>query len=393
MRKIFSKVLAGATTVALVASLVAGINISNTVKADDAVTLSNWTFLQGGMYNPAEEGNEGYINSVTMSSTNEKLTGWLKGNKAGDADPSVNQTMTAKQASNGFTIDIENTGWDAKWDQSPVTINPWSIQALMNDVAIQPAHKYTVSFKAKASKKKFGYVAFACDVADTAPYGGDAGALEGQPVITITPTEQTYTFTFVNYVSATKLNTKLMLGAFNSKYDYAGNDISSIVKDTEEKWKGTVTISDFQVVDEGLQDVPTDPALPPAPSVKPGNNNNNNNNNNNKNNNNNNSNSNISNNNNAGNAATVVKKLSKVKGLKAKNSKKGVLKISWKKVASAKKYQVKVGKKTYNTSKAKLTVKKLKKVRNIQLRFVLQHQDIHQAHGLARKLKLKNSFN
>ena len=30
MRKIFSKVLAGATTVALVASLVAGINISNT---------------------------------------------------------------------------------------------------------------------------------------------------------------------------------------------------------------------------------------------------------------------------------------------------------------------------------------------------------------------------
>lgn len=385
MRKIFSKVLAGATTVALVASLVAGINISNTVKADDAVTLSNWTFLQGGMYNPAEEGNEGYINSVTMSSTNEKLTGWLKGNKAGDADPSVNQTMTAKQASNGFTIDIENTGWDAKWDQSPVTINPWSIQALMNDVAIQPAHKYTVSFKAKASKKKFGYVAFACDVADTAPYGGDAGALEGQPVITITPTEQTYTFTFVNYVSATKLNTKLMLGAFNSKYDYAGNDISSIVKDTEVKWKGTVTISDFQVVDEGLQDVPTDPALPPAPSVKPGNNNNNNNNNNNKNN----SNSNISNNNNAGNAATVVKKLSKVKGLKAKNSKKGVLKISWKKVASAKKYQVKVGKKTYNTSKAKLTVKKLKKGKKYTIKVRATASGYTSSAWASKKVKIK----
>ena len=389
MRKIFSKVLAGATTVALVASLVAGINISNTVKADDAVTLSNWTFLQGGMYNPAEEGNEGYINSVTMSSTNEKLTGWLKGNKAGDADPSVNQTMTAKQASNGFTIDIENTGWDAKWDQSPVTINPWSIQALMNDVAIQPAHKYTVSFKAKASKKKFGYVAFACDVADTAPYGGDAGALEGQPVITITPTEQTYTFTFVNYVSATKLNTKLMLGAFNSKYDYAGNDISSIVKDTEVKWKGTVTISDFQVVDEGLQDVPTDPALPPAPSVKPGNNNNNNNNNNNKNNNNNNSNSNISNNNNAGNAGTVVKKLSKVKGLKAKNSKKGVLKISWKKVASAKKYQVKVGKKTYNTSKAKLTVKKLKKGKKYTIKVRATASGYTSSAWASKKVKIK----
>lgn len=385
MRKIFSKVLAGATTVALVASLVAGINISNTVKADDAVTLNNWTFSQGGMYNPAEEGNEGYINSVTMNSTDEKLTGWLRGNKAGDADPSVNQTMTAKQVSNGFTIDIENTGWDAKWDQSPVTINPWSIQALMNDVAIQPAHKYTVSFKAKASKKKFGYVAFACDVADTAPYGGDAGALEGQPIITITPTEQTYTFTFVNYVSATKLNTTLMLGAFNSKYDYAGNDISSIVKDAETKWKGTVTISDFQVVDKGLQDVPTDPALPPAPSVKPGNNNNNNNNNNN---------SNISNNNNnnnanAGNAGTVVKKLSKVKGLKAKNSKKGVLKISWKKVSNAKKYQVKVGKKTYNTRKASLTVKKLKKGKKYTVKVRATASGYTSSAWASKKVKIK----
>lgn len=387
MRKIFSKVLAGATTVALVASLVAGINISNTVKADDAVTLSNWTFLQGGMYNPAEEGNEGYINSVTMNSTNEKLPGWLKGNKAGDADPSVNQTMTAKKVSNGFTIDIENTGWDAKWDQSPVRINPWSIQTSMENVNIKSGHKYTVRFNAKSSKKKYAYVAFGSDIDNLTPYGDDE--LDGQQVITITPTEQTYTFTFVNYVSATKLNTKLMLGAFNSKYDYAGNDISSIVKDTEVKWKGTVTISDFQVVDEGLQDVPTDPALPPAPSVKPGNNNNNNNNNNNKNNNNNNSNSNISNNNNAGNAATVVKKLSKVKGLKAKNSKKGVLKISWKKVASAKKYQVKVGKKTYNTSKAKLTVKKLKKGKKYTIKVRATASGYTSSAWASKKVKIK----
>ena len=239
MRKIFSKVLAGATTVALVASLVAGINISNTVKADDAVTLNNWTFSQGGMYNPAEEGNEGYINSVTMNSTDEKPTGWLRGNKAGDADPSVNQTMTAKKVSNGFTIDIENTGWDAKWDQSPVRINPWSIQTSMENVNIKSGHKYTVRFNAKSSKKKYAYVAFGSDIDNLTPYGDDE--LDGQQVITITPTEQTYTFTFVNYVSATKLNTKLMLGAFNAKYDCAGNDISSIVTDVENKWKGTVT--------------------------------------------------------------------------------------------------------------------------------------------------------
>ena len=121
--KKMKKMLAVFMAITLVASIMVGVRETNTVEAsEESIELSNWTFVQGGMYNPAEEGNEGYINSVTMNSTNEKLPGWLKGNKAGDADPSVNQTMTAKKVSNGFTIDIENTGWDAKWDQSPVEL-------------------------------------------------------------------------------------------------------------------------------------------------------------------------------------------------------------------------------------------------------------------------------
>lgn len=267
--KKMKKMLAVFMAITLVASIMVGVRENNTVEAsEESIELSNWTFVQGGMYNPAEEGNEGYINSVTMNSTNEKLPGWLKGNKAGDADPSVNQTMTAKKVSNGFTIDIENTGWDAKWDQSPVRINPWSIQTSMENVNIKSGHKYTVRFNAKSSKKKYAYVAFGSDIDNLTPYGDDE--LDGQQVITITPTEQTYTFTFVNYVSATKLNTTLMLGAFNSKYDCAGNDISSIVTDVENKWKGTVTVSDFEIIDEGRSPdfVIVDPE-PEKPTLKP----------------------------------------------------------------------------------------------------------------------------
>ena len=57
----------------------------------------------------------------------------------------------------------------------------------------------------------------------------------------------------------------------------------------------------------------------------------------------------------------TVKTLTKVKGLKAVNKKKGTVKLSWKKVSKAKKYQIKVGRKTYSAKKNTLTVKKLKK--------------------------------
>ncbi len=56
MRKVFNKVVAGATSVALIATLALGVNFASSVKADDATTLAapTWSFTQGGQYNPAE---------------------------------------------------------------------------------------------------------------------------------------------------------------------------------------------------------------------------------------------------------------------------------------------------------------------------------------------------
>lgn len=340
MRKIFNKALAGITTVALVAALFVGMNVTKSVKAAETVALQKWTFVQGGQYNPSEPGNEGYINSVKMNGTDETVGGWLKGGEA-----SVNQTKKATTDATGFAIDIANTGWDAQWAESPVRINPWSIQALMDQVNIIPGHIYTVSFKARATKAKFGYVAFGCDVEGTTPY--DQDPVQGDnTLITLGTTDKTFTYTFTNWVSAKKLTTTLMFGAFDAQYDYAGNDVSNIITAVENGWSGTVTVSDFSITDNGENpefvlppepDVTTKPDTPGTdkptvkPTVKPT------------------------------TPAVQAKKLAKVKKLKAVSKKKGTVKITWKKVKNAKKYQVKVGKKTYNTKKVKLTVKKVKK--------------------------------
>lgn len=387
MRKIFNKMLAGVTTVALVATLLVGINVTNGVKAEDtAVTLGNWSFSQGGMYNPNEGGNEGYIGSVSMNGTGEMITGWLKGNKAGEADPSVNQTQTATQLATGFSMVIENTGWDAKW--ADVTgyptnrINPWSIQAKMADVAMQAGHTYTVSFKARASKNKFVYVTFdtVLDGVTIKPYEGDT--LTGDnPLNTIGTTEKTYTYTFTNWVSGTSLSTTLMLGAFDAQYDFDGNDVSNIITAVENMWAGTVVVSDFSITDNGVHhdfetepkpdepvettvstENPTTAKVEPttkapttvAPTTK----------------------------------APAVKKLAQVNKVKAKNNKKKALTITWKKVKNAKKYQVKVGSKSYNTSKVKIVVKKLKKGKKYTVR-VRAKASGYKTGAWSKKVKVK----
>jgi hypothetical protein len=273
----------------------------------------------------------------------EIISGWKEG------DGSVNQRQSATQAANGFTMEIKNTGWDAQWDASPVTINPWSIQAIMDDVDVIPGHIYSVSFKAKASKTKYAYVAFGCDVSGTTPDGGAGfSGNSSKNAIKLGVTEQTFTYEFTNWVSAKKLAVTLNLGAFDAQYDYAGNPMTDSISDfaIENGWNGTVIVSDFTIADEGIDpgfteepsvaidestQKPTETVKPtsnPQPTQKP-----------------------------------ATSKLAKVKkaSIKAKNTKKGVVKLTWAKVTKAKTYQVKVDKKNFTTKKASITVKKLKK--------------------------------
>ena len=357
MRKVFNKALAGVTSATLIATLALGVNFTSTVKADEATTVDTvWSFTQGGQYNPKEPGNTGYIKSVSVG--NETLSNW-------ERDKSTKQTQTASKASTEFTLNIENTGWDAQW--SDVTgyptnrINPWAVEA-SNTIEAKAGHIYKVSFKAKASKKKYGYVAFGTETEDLMPY--DKAPLEmsddaTNQIITLGTAEKKFTFTFTNWVSAKNIRTSIMLGAFNAQYDYAGESVSNIITEVENNWNGTVVVSDFTITDEGLNPEfvveppkptqPTQPAQPTTkPSVTPGNNN--------------------SGNNQPAVTKPAAKKLARVAKVKAKNNKAKTVKVTWRKVANAKKYEVKVGNKTYTAKKATLTVKKLKKGKTYKIK-------------------------
>lgn len=355
MRKVFNKVVAGATSVALIATLALGVNFASSVKADDATTLAapTWSFTQGGQYNSGEPTNTGYIKSVNVG--DEVLSNW-------ERDKNNKQIQSASKATTGFTMNIENTGWDKDWGNDK--INPWSVMAT-NTIEGKAGHIYTVSFKAKASKKKYAYVAFNTETEGLAPYdqapvefGGDAS----NQIITLGTTDKTFTFTFSNYVSAKEITTAIMLGSFNSQNDYAGNDVKDIITETEVNWNGTVVVSDFTITDKGVnpdftepETKPTQPSVNPTkpsvnptkpskPSVQPT----------------------------TPAKKPAVKKLAKVKGIKVVNKKKGTLKITWKKVTGATSYKVKVGKKTYIAKKTSLTVKKLKKGKKVTIKISAQ---------------------
>ena len=363
MRKVFNKALAGVTSATLIATLALGVNFTNTVKADEAKSADTvWSFTQRGQYNPDEPANTGYIKSVSVG--NETLANWQRDNKE-------KQTQTASKATTGFTLDIENTGWDAGWNNNPVDINPWAVEA-SNTIEAKAGHIYKVSFKAKASKKKYGYVAFGTDIVTNAATGATLTPYDQAPIemsddatnqiITLGTTDKTYTFTFTNWVSAKKIKTSIMLGAFNSQYDYAGNSVSDIITEKEVNWSGTVVVSDFTITDEGLNKEfvveppkPTQPSQPSQPSqpttkpsVTPGNNN--------------------GGNNQPAVTKPAAKKLARVAKVKAKNNKAKTVKVTWRKVANAKKYEVKVGNKTYTAKKATLTVKKLKKGKTYKIK-------------------------
>lgn len=232
----------------MVITLFTGLSFVNT-RADDNITLNSWSFEQGGEYNPESEDDEGYITSVKLTDTDEVLSGYLD-----KGDESVNQTKTATGISTGFELNIANTGKDfMAFDNdgnylNPQRINPWSILASMEGISIKPHHRYTVSFKAHATKNKYGFVYFDFE------HNGDnvlqGNILEGSSqIIQLTTEDKEYSYEFENYSEAARMNIYLFFGAFMAQYDWDGNDISDIISETEACWNGTVYVSDFTITE------------------------------------------------------------------------------------------------------------------------------------------------
>ncbi len=377
-----------AISLALVVTLGFGISYTGNVKAANELSISNWTFQQGGIFQDAkhsqetEWGNVYFYDKITMQGTGEALDQW--NNPDPDTltkdmiapQPSTNLSFTATQPSKGFVMGILKSGWDCAWGpegtENQNVCNPWGFTGTTK-AYISPDHRYKVTFKAKAESLKYGYIDFSSEVKDGegknmapwAPQDGNTMEEGSEPsqYFALDAQEKTFTYIFLDAVQAKELTCQFRFGTFvvnkdGKAYGYGGldDDISDIIKNTDEKWTGDITISDFTIedLDPDKPTIAPKPTEPPeteetegptvapkptqAPTVKP--------------------------------TTAPVNKLGKVTKVKIKNPKKKTIKVSWKKVKNAKSYQVKVGKKIYPAKKnsRKIKDKKFKKGKTVKLK-------------------------
>ena len=326
MRNIFKKALAGTMSVALVAALFVGADVNKTtVKAEDG-QLSSWQVYQSGTAPHAwGDYEESAYNSITFTdSANTTVTNFNSATTNGDGEV-VGGMTDSRVVANGFAANIKSNGWQAKYSEG--LNNPWTLRMIMDDIKLTEGHIYNISFKAKATSTKYFNLAFNT---------GSGDYMFGETEAELGTDEKTFTYPEFKSQATTSLQMVISLGAFPV--------VNENVKAKEANWTGTVTFSDITFEDLGVDpdyekapEIPTvKPTVKPTekptvkPTVKP-------------------------------TTKPTVKTLTKVKGLKAVNKKKGTVKLSWKKVSKAKKYQIKVGRKTYSAKKNTLTVKKLKK--------------------------------
>lgn len=314
MRNIFKKALAGTMSVALVASLFVGADVNKTTaKAEDG-QLSSWQVYQSGTAPHAwGDYEESAYNSITFTdSANTTVTNFNSATTNANGEV-VGGITDSGVVANGFAANIKSNGWQADYGNG--LNNPWSLRMTMDNIKLTEGHIYNISFKAKATSTKYFNLAFNT---------GSGDYMFGETEAELGTDEKTFTYTEFKSQATTSLQMVISLGAFPV--------VNENVKAKEANWTGTVTFSDITFEDLGVDpDYEKAPEIPTEkPTVKP-------------------------------TTKPTVKTLAKVKGLKAVNKKKGTVKLSWKKVSKAKKYQIKVGSKTYSAKKNTLTVKKLKK--------------------------------
>ena len=344
MRKVFNKVMAGAMTTALVATLAVGFKVNTTdVKADTANALTgSWTSSA-----ESYETNDAVITQTTFKSTavdnvsaNISITGWQANWKAESAAPED-------------AIVLNDKIWGEK---------PYQIKSEIN-AKVVPGNTYKLKFTVNngmmeadtttKTEKNITITVNGC-------IEGDNDNIMLFKTITV-PAGETKTYEFDVPVSPDYLSNdiKVQLAYGSYYYSYELTQAVKAGKVTEEAAKackyayaygtsenvnahGTLAFTDISLMGEKYtQSVIPERQTPKAPT----------------------GNTNTA----APNTvapttaapAVVASKPAQVKKVKAVNNAKKSVKVTWKKVKGAKSYQVKVGNKKYNAKKTNVKIKKL----------------------------------
>lgn len=352
MRKVFNKVMAGAMTTALVATLAVGFKTNTTdVKADTANALTgSWT-SSAESYEP----NDAVITQTTFKSTavdnvsaNISITGWQA-------------NWTAESAAPEDAIVLNDKIWGEK---------PYQITSEIN-AKVVPGNTYKLKFTVNNGMMQADTTTKTeKNITITVNSGieGDNDNIMLFKTITV-PAGETKTYEFDVPVSPDYLSNdiKVQLAYGSYYYSYELTQAVKAGKVTEEAAKackyayaygtsenvnahGTLAFTDISLMGEKYTQsviperqttkapettkkattttkVPTGNTNTVAPTTAA--------------------------------PAVVASKPAKVKGVKVVNNAKKSVKVTWKKVKGAKSYQVKVGNKKYNAKKTNAKIKKL----------------------------------
>ena len=352
MRKVFNKVMAGAMTTALVATLAVGFKVNTTdVKADTANALTgSWT-SSAKSYDP----NDAVITQTTFKSTavdnvsaNISITGWQA-------------NWTTESAAPADAIVLNDKIWGEKPDQIKSEIN----------AKVVPGNTYKLKFTVNNGMMEADTTTKTEKNITITVNSGIKGDNDNTMLFkTITvPAGATETYEFDVPVSPDYLSNdiKVQLAYGSYYYSYELTQAVKAGKVTEEAAKackyayaygtsenvnahGTLAFTDISLMGEKYTQsviperqttkapettkkattttkVPTGNTNTVAPTTAA--------------------------------PAVVASKPAQVKKVKAVNNAKKSVKVTWKKAKGAKSYQVKVGKKKYNTKKTNAKIKKL----------------------------------
>ena len=352
MRKVFNKVMAGAMTTALVATLAVGFKVNTTdVKADTANALTgSWT-SSAESYEP----NDAVITQTTFKSTavdnvsaNISITGWQA-------------NWTAESAAPEDAIVLNDKIWGEK---------PYQIKSEIN-AKVVPGNTYKLKFTVNNGMMEADTTTKTEKNMTITVNSGIEGDNDNTMLFkTITvPAGATETYEFDVPVSPDYLSNdiKVQLAYGSYYYSYELTQAVKAGKVTEEAAKackyayaygtsenvnahGTLAFTDISLMGEKYTQsviperqttkapettkkattttkVPTGNTNTVAPTTAA--------------------------------PAVVASKPAQVKKVKAVNNAKKSVKVTWKKAKGAKSYQVKVGKKKYNTKKTNAKIKKL----------------------------------
>lgn len=346
MRKVFNKVMAGAMTTALVATLAVGFKVNTTdVKADTANALTgSWT-SSAESYEP----NDAVITQTTFKSTavdnvsaNISITGWQA-------------NWTAESAAPEDAIVLNDKIWGEK---------PYQIKSEIN-AKVVPGNTYKLKFTVNNGMMEADTTTKTEKNITITVNSGIEGDNDNTMLFkTITvPAGATETYEFDVPVSPDYLSNdiKVQLAYGSYYYSYELTQAVKAGKVTEEAAKackyayaygtsenvnahGTLAFTDISLMGEKYtqsviperqttkapettKKVPTGNTNTVAPTTAA--------------------------------PAVVASKPAQVKKVKAVNNAKKSVKVTWKKAKGAKSYQVKVGKKKYNTKKTNAKIKKL----------------------------------